>query len=75
MSSGFRVQTTPRTINGIDITPIMASIVLNCAVDTSGLLTIHGKGSVITTQIIPKSIINFAFAFLSFNEFSPWVLY
>jgi hypothetical protein len=48
---------------------MMAIMVLNWAVDTSGLLTIHGKGNEIIIQIIPKRTINFALAFLSFIIF------
>jgi len=63
-SHGFN--TTPRAINGIDMTPMIPNIVLNWDCDTSGLFIIHGSGNVISTQIIPKSIINLAFDFLSF---------
>jgi hypothetical protein len=66
VSSGLRVHTIPRAINGIEIIPIIPKIVKNCDSETSGLLIIHGRGNEITIQITLSKIINFAFAFLLF---------
>ena len=64
VNSGFNVQTTPSTTNGIDMIPIMPSMVLNCDSDTRGLFIIHGNGNVMITQMTPNNMINLAFAFL-----------
>ena len=75
VNSGFNDQATPSIINGIDITPIIASMVLNWASETAGLLIIHGNGNVITIQIEPKRIISLALNFLSFIIFCNFGLY
>jgi len=69
VSSGFSVQTTPRSTNGMEITPIMAIILKNVDSGISGLFTIHGKGKVTTNQIDASKIINLIFFFFSdFNN-------
>lgn len=75
VSSGFSVQTTPNTTNGIDIIPTIPKIMLSCVSDTSGLFITHGKGSVTTIQITPSKINNFAFFFFVSIEFEYFMQY
>ena len=75
MSSGFSVQTTPNTTNGIVKIPMIPRTVLNCYSETVGLLIIHCNGKLMIIQITPKRIISLAFAFLSFIDFDTRWLY
>ena len=69
VSSGFNVQTTPRTTNGIEIIPIMAKTLTNADSGMSGLFTTHGNGKVTTNQIAASKIINLIFfLFSGFNN-------
>jgi len=69
VSSGFSVQTTPRTTKGTEIIPIMAKTLTNADSGISGLFTIQGKGKVTTNQIAASKIINLIFFFFSgFNN-------
>ena len=63
VNSGFNDHATPKTMNGIDITPIIPKTVLNWSAETVGLLINHGSGNVITIQITPKRIISLALNF------------
>ena len=63
VNSGFKVQTTPRTTKGTDITTIIGKRLKSADSDTLGLLINQGKGRIIINQMPASRIINLSFFF------------
>ncbi len=63
VNSGFKVQTTPRTTKGTDISAIIGKRLKSVDSDTLGLLINQGNGSEITNQMPASRIINLSFFF------------
>ncbi len=63
VNSGFKVQTTPRTTKGTDITAIIGKRLKSADSDTLGLLINQGNGRIITNQMPTSRIINLSFFF------------
>ncbi len=62
-NSGFKVQTTPRTTKGTDITATIGKRLKSADSDTLGLLMNQGNGRIITNQMPTSRIINLSFFF------------
>ena len=63
VNSGFKVQTTPRTTKGTDITTIIGKRPKSADSDTLGLLINQGNGRIIINQMPASRIINLSFFF------------
>ena len=63
VNSGFKVQTTPRTTKGTDITTIIGKRVKSADSDTLGLLINQGNGRITKNQMPTSRIINLSFFF------------
>ena len=63
VNSGFKVQTTPKTTKGTDITTIIGKRLKSADSDTLGLLISQGNGRITTNQMPTSRIINLSFFF------------